>query len=261
MKKICYYLKADVKRLLCSARLVLSVLLSVGVLLIAALEGIYWDAGVLYVFSLVMYGMPAMMILICGAAAFADSFCEDMEHKYLTQQLLRGNVGAYVSARMLSIFFAAMLTTALGTFLFVNILHLRLAWVEASGVEQYESLLRAGGLRGLLGSGRFELYFFCYGMQYGALTGILSLWASYLSFYISNRMLVLAAPMILYYFTDYLLAGIFPGKINLGLLFSAANNLFSNDFLAVFLVAVIAIMNFILLKPLLARKIGRKIYG
>lgn len=260
MKKICFYLKADIKRLLCSARLVLSVLLTVGVLLLASLEEIYWDAGVLYVFSLVMYGMPAMMILICGAISFADSFCEDMEHKYLMQQMLRGNVSAYVAARMLSIFFAAMLTTALGIFLFVNILHLRLAWVEASGVEQYESLLRAGGLRKLLEGRSFELYFFCYGMQYGVLSGILSLWASYLSFYISNRMLVLAAPMILYYFTDYLLTGIFPGRVNLGLIFSASNNLFSNDFLAQFIVAVTAIINFILLKPLMIWKIRGKIH-
>lgn len=261
MKKFCFYLNTDVKRLLCSARLILSVPLTVGVLLLAALEGIFWDAGVLYVFSLVMYGMPAMMMLICGSVAFADSFCEDMEHKYLMQQLLRGNVGAYVWARMLSIFFAAMLTTALGILLFVNILHLRLAWVETSGMEQYENLLRAGGLRGFLKSRRFELYFFCYGMQYGVLSGILSLWASYLSFYISNRMLVLAAPMILYYFTDYLLAGIFPGKVNLGLIFSASNNLFSNDFLAAAVVAAAAIINFMLLKPLIAWKIRGKIYG
>ncbi len=260
MKKICFYLKADIKRLLCSPRPILSVLLTVGVLLAAALEGIYWDAGVLYVFSLVMYGMPAMMILICGSVAFADSFCEDMEHKYLMQQLFRGNVGAYVSARMLSIFLAAMLTTALGIFVFVNILHLRLAWVGTSGVEQYESLLRAGGLRGLLEGRRFELYFLCYGVQYGVLSGILSLWASYLSFYISNRMLVLAAPMILYYFADYLLAGLFPGKVNLGLIFSASNNLFSNDLFAVSVVIVAAILNFILLKPLMEWRMRGKIY-
>ena len=256
MKKSCLYLKADLKRLFCSARPILAVLLTVGALLLAALEGIDWDAGVLYVFSLVMYGMPSMMILVCAAAAFADSFCEDMEHKYLMQQLLRGSAGSYLSARMLSIFLAALFTTAMGILLFVNILHLHLPWVGESGVEQYENLLLSGRLKGLLESQSFELYFLCYGMQYGVLSGILSLWAAYLSLFISNRMLVLASPMILYYFTDYLLAEIFSGKVNLGLIFSPSGSLFSEDLPAVLLVAAVAMMNFMLLGRLIAWKIS-----
>lgn len=120
MMKFCSYLKADLKRMLCSAKPFLSVILTVGVLLLATLEGIDLHAGVLYIFSLVMYGMPAMMILVCAAAAYADSFCEDVEHKYMMQQIIRGNVGAYVFARMSGIFLAAMFTTAFGIFLFVN---------------------------------------------------------------------------------------------------------------------------------------------
>lgn len=74
--------------------------------------------------------MPAMMIFVCAAIAFADSFCEDMEHKYVMQQVIRGNAGAYVLARMLTVFLAAMFSAAAGLFLFANILHFRLAWVE-----------------------------------------------------------------------------------------------------------------------------------
>lgn len=260
MKKFCSYLKTDFKRLMCSAKPFISVVLTVGALLLATLEGIDLHAGVLYVFSLVMYGMPAMMILVCAAIAYADSFCEDMEHKYTMQQLIRGNVGSYISARMLSIFLAAMFTTVFSIFLFVNILHLHLAWVEVSGADQYDHLLRAGGLRIFLRNRKFELYFLCYGMQYGLLSGILSLWASYLSLYISNRMLVLAAPMILYYFTDYLLAGIFPGMVNLGWIFSASYNLFSDDLLSVLFAVAIIIINFVLLRMLIVWKIRGKIY-
>lgn len=91
MKKFHAYLRADLKRLLCSGR-------------------------------------PAMMILVCAAIAFADSLCEDAEQKYRMQQIIRGNAGAYVSARICSVFLSALLTTAMGILLFVNILHLRLAW-------------------------------------------------------------------------------------------------------------------------------------
>ena len=86
---------------------------------------------------------------------------------------------------------------------------------------------------------------------------ILSLWASYLSLYISNRMLVLAAPAVLYYFTDYVLEGIFPGRINLGLIFSASYNLFSDDLLSVLFAVIITVVNFVLLWMLMVRKIKR----
>lgn len=51
-------------------------------------------------FSIVMYGMPAMIILVCGSIAFADSLCEDLEQKYVLQQIIRGDLGKYVTARV-----------------------------------------------------------------------------------------------------------------------------------------------------------------
>lgn len=260
MKKFCSYLGADLKRMLYSEKIIISAALTVAVLLLAALEGIDLHAGVLYAFSLVMYGMPAMMVLICGALTFADSLCEDAEHKYMRQQIIRGDVRMYVLARICSIFLSAFVTTALGIFLFANILHFRFEWVETTGLQHYDSLLLSGGLRNFLKSREFEWYFLCYGLQYGLLSGILSLWASYLSLYISNRMLVLAAPAILYYFADYVLEGIFPGMVNLGLIFSASYNLFSDDFLSVLLAVIITIVNFVLLWMLMLWKIRGKVY-
>lgn len=101
MKKFCSYLRADLRRLLCSVKMILSVALTVVMLILATLEGIDFHAGVLYVFSLVMYGMPEMVVLICGAVAFADSLCEDAEHNYIRQQIIRGRVGIYVSRRLI----------------------------------------------------------------------------------------------------------------------------------------------------------------
>lgn len=66
--------------------------------------------------------------------------------------------------------------------------------------------------------------------------------------------------MILYYFTDYLLEGLFPGMVNLGLIFSASNNLFSDDLSAVLFAAGVTIVNFVLLRILMVRKIRRRIY-
>lgn len=131
MKKFRSYLRADLKRMQCSVKFLVSPVLMAGTLLIAMLEGIDLNTDVLYVFSLTMYGVPAMLILVWGAMAFADSLCEDTEHKYVMQQAIRGNVRAYLSARVCSIFLSAMVTTAAGIFLFANILHLRLPWTGA----------------------------------------------------------------------------------------------------------------------------------
>ncbi len=259
MKKIYCYLKADLKRAACSIKFILSVLLTTGVLLLATQEGIALDTDVLYVFSLVMYGLPAMIILVCGATAFADSLCEDLEHKYVLQQVIRGDVEKYVTARVLSIFCITIISTALGIFLFSSILQIFLPWVDTSGL-QYDYLIHAGGLRFFLMNGRFPLYFFCCGIQYGVLVGILALWAACLSMYIANRMLVLSAPMIIYYFTDYALAEVSSERLSLAVIFSPSNNLFSDDFLSAAMVIGIAVINLCLTGTMMVIRLRGKIY-
>jgi len=260
MKKIYHYLKADLKRAACSIKFIRSVLLTTGVLLLATQEGIALDTDVLYVFSLVMYGMPAMIILVCGAAAFADSLCEDLEHQYILQQIIRGDVEKYVAARILSIFCITITATALGIFLFASILHISLPWADTSGL-QYDYLIHAGGFRFFLINGLYPLYFFCCGLQYGVLVGILALWAACLSMFISNRMFVLSAPMIIYYFADFALAEISSERLSLAMLFSHANNLFSDDFLTAAMVTGIAVINLCLTGTLMIICLRGKIYG
>ncbi|MCI8557663.1 MAG: hypothetical protein HFI19_07845 [Lachnospiraceae bacterium] len=259
MKKMYFYLKADFKRSICSIKFILSVILIICVLLLATQEGIVLDTDVLYVFSIVMYGMPAMIILVCGAIAFADSFCEDMEYKYVMQQVIRGDLEKYVTARVLSIFCVTMISTTLGIFLFTGILHISLPWVDISGL-QYDHIIHAGGLRLFLIYRLYPLYYLCYGIQYGVLVGIMALWASCLSMYISNRMLVLSAPMIIYYFTDYVLAEVSSGMLSLAMIFSPSNNLFLNDFLSVTLVIGIAVMNLYLTRKIMVISLRGKIY-
>lgn len=259
MKKIYCYLKADFKRSIVSIKFMLSVILMIGVLLLATQEGIALDTDVLYVFSLVMYGMPAMIILVCGAVAFADSLCEDMEENFCLQQIIRGDMEKYVTARVISIFFTTILSTASGVFLFSCLLHIALPWVDISSL-QYDHIMHVGGLRVFLRYGLYPLYYFCYGLLYGVLVGIMALWASCLSLYISNRMLVLSAPMIIYYFTDFVLAEISSEMLNLSLIFSPSNNLFLNDFLSVATVIGIAVINLCLTGKVMAVRLRGKIY-
>lgn len=259
MKKIYPYLRADLKRAVCSKKIALSIILTTGVLLLATLEGIALNTDVLYVFSLVLYGLPSMLILVCGATAFADSLCEDMQKKYILQQSIRGDMKSYVSARVISIFIASVLSSALGIFLFACILHIGLPWADTDGA-QYDVMINAGRLSTILGRRWFPLYYFSYGVQYGILVGILAVWASFFSIYVSDQMLVLSTPMIIYYFADYALAKISSGLLNLSIIFSPASKLFENDVLSVLFIILIAAVNLILIRFFLINGLRRKYY-
>lgn len=253
------YLLCDLKRSICNVKFIISILLTTGILLLATLEGISLDTDVLYVFSLVMYGMPAMIILVSGSLAYADSFCEDIEHRYILHFVLRGNVKNYVLSKIIAIFSVTTLSITLGIFLFASILHLKLEWADTSSL-QYDYIIHSGGLRFFLFHKLYALYYLAYGIQYGVLAGILALWASYLSIFIPNRMLVLSAPMLIYYFVDFVLSNASTKTLNLFLIFSASNNIFSNDFLSILLVIMLAILNIFLVRILLLKSLRRNIF-
>ena len=85
-------LYADLYRAFFSKRFAFSVLLVIAVLLAASFEGIALHTEVLYVFSLVMYGMPAMLVIIGGVSAYADSIFSDIEHRYIRGILSRTGI-------------------------------------------------------------------------------------------------------------------------------------------------------------------------
>ena len=153
-------LYADLYRAFLSKRFAFSVLLVITVLLAASFEGIALHTEVLYVFSLVMYGMPAMLVIIGGASAYAGSIVSDIEHRYIRGILSRTGVRQYIFSKMISIFLTGMLNVGLGIFLYALLLHLKLPWVQAES-SQYQHLLLSGGLRFFLSRGWFTAYFCC----------------------------------------------------------------------------------------------------
>lgn len=255
MRKLKGYFLADVKRAFVSLKFLMAIVLMIIILFFAMLEGIALDTNVLYVFSIVMYGMPSMIVLVCAAIPYADSFCEDVEKRYIFQIAIRGGIKNYVSVRVLSIFLSAMVTTSLGLFLYVLILHLRLEWVDMEEVA-----IQADGYSYLLKRGWYWAYYLSYGIRYGTLAGLLSLWSSCLSLYLPNRMLTLAAPMIIYYFIDFILAKLFQGLVNLSVIFSPGKSLYFDESFAISLVVGIVIINFWLLRRILMGALRGKIY-
>lgn len=251
-------LKSDLCRAIESKRILIAVIMVIMILFGASFEGISFDEDILYMFSIVMYGMPAMIILIAGTFAHGDSICSDMEHKYISNMILKGGLNEYVVTKILSIFITAMISIVLGILCYVGILHIFIPWTQQDG-NQYEFLMQSGGFRYFLGKNMFLSYFLLYGIQYGLLAGSLAVFSAYLSLYITNKMLVLATPFLAYYFMDFILADFFQEQITLATVFSASNNLLKND-LKSFLLAVVISALFLAAVGMLTRRKIKKEY-
>lgn len=252
------YFKIDAERMLFSLRFWVAVLFVPCILLAGILEDVSLESDVCGIVAIVMYSIPSVLILLCGSFAFADSFCEDIEHKYMMQQILRGGIKQYVAARLINIFLGAMAVTALGLLLYACILRIWFPWNGVSDI--YEDWLVAGRFTGLLSHQHYVLYFLMYGIQYGALVGILALWSAYISLFAPNRMLVWSFPVIGFYFFDNLYSTLFPGNAAISLLFTLSFNAFKNDWMEMVVIVSISLVHIILLYGLVIRRIRRRYY-
>lgn len=252
------YLKMDAYRAIGSYKFVIGILGVAGVMLAALLDGIGFELDVLYVFSLVLYGMPFMLTFVFCSHAYSGCFCEDYENKYIHIATIRGNLWAYTASKVITIFAISILTMALGFLLFVGVLRCFLPWIS-EGSSQYESLVAAGGLRSFLSKGDFIVYYMLAGVQFGMLSGLLSLVAAYFSLFIPNKLLTLSIPVMLFYFIDYISAFVAGrNSISLHMIFSASNNLFGNETLAFLIPAGLAIGGMLVFYVLIYLKLRRK---
>lgn len=247
---------ADMHRALCSIKFPISIGIVVLVLSVATLEGIAMTEDVLYVFSIVMYGMPAMIILIAGTFIYGDSLCLDVEHRYITSSILRSGTKSYVVSKIFVVF-AAVISICFGVVIYAFILHLFMPWTQLES-NQYDFLMQSGSFRFLLKHNMFVLYFFMWGIQYGMLAGVLAVLSAYVSLFITNRMLVLATPFLCYYFIDFALAILFQEKYSLMSIYSASNNIMKNDVKSFILALGISCIFLVIIGYLIEKKIKKE---
>lgn len=198
MKQKIHYFSMDVWRCVSSGKIAVG---AVGVCLVLLFaSGNQVLSTVFGVYTGVLYGMPFLVTMAFCAFPYADSFCEDFEAKYMNMALVRGNLRRYVLSKAVVIFFSSVVTMILGSCLYVVLLHIRLPW----GMDNFDegvlsTLIEFGGFRYFLRNGNHMIYFILTGLQLGLLAGILSMFASYISLYISNKLLVMSVPLIGYY--------------------------------------------------------------
>lgn len=223
-KKATHYFKTDLERLLKRYGFYISVL-GVAMALFFALE----DYGVInnsvmdtYISGTEMSGM--MLVYIFCAFPYAPVIVEDIENKYVRCQLIRGDLRRYVASKIFVIYASSIVVMVAGTCVFLALLRTQIAWEDPFASDL--GVLMAGSYADLLLEKRYFLYCFFYSLQLGLLAGTLSVFAAFVSLYISNKVTVLAIPMLAY---QILLNASGTATINI-FSFRAYNKIFSNNF-------------------------------
>lgn len=119
--------------------------------------------------------------------AYGCCFLEDFKHQYIRQELLEGRLYGYVFSKTLFVFFSSMITMGVETGGCAVILGL---WREWGGdVETAPLNIQYTPYAELFQQGNIAIMFFLLGLQMGILSGILSLFAAWLSLYVENKIL------------------------------------------------------------------------
>lgn len=137
------------------------------------------------------YNVGFMLTFVFCAFPFGGAYCEELENHYARHLLIRGSLKKYVIAKSAVIFLSSIVTMTLGVVLFAVICRARLPWID---METYDSSV---AYEGLLQNGNYLLWTVVYGAQWGIWAGCLSVVSAFCSLYISNRLLLLAMPVLL----------------------------------------------------------------
>ena len=193
-----HYLRTDIRRLVKNYSIYLAIV-GVAVSIWFSLENYAFEEGMVNGNALDTYSLAVNLSGIMTAYAFcafsyATVFCEDLEYKYARYSINRGNTWKYVVSKAVVVYGASVITMVLGSLLFVAAIRLKLPWT--SGAADQSTYL-AGMYSSLIAGEHYWSYVFLCALQMGMLAGTLSLAASFLSMFVSNKMLILITPILI----------------------------------------------------------------
>lgn len=192
------YWRMDLSRTFGSWRWVLSVFGVVFAFALCGGSGMQYSAGsVLDIVDSIFWGRLLMLTIPFCTFAFGDGLCADCEKKFYRLLYIRGDRKKYLRAKITVGFLSACAAMTVGFFLYCLALSFRFPMMidgrDYSGfyMESYGQLLQ---------NGCYFPYLLLVGLQFGLLAGILTTAGMAFSAFVSNRLLVFATPLFLYYF-------------------------------------------------------------
>lgn len=145
-----------------------------------------------------------MAMFVFSGYPYAGVFCEDLEHHFDRQMIIRGDIFPYTCSKIAVVFMSAAVTALVGFLITVLVITLELGIPEEevinSCLDNCYSLYRQLALER-----RFILFTLCTGAHLAALSGVLAVIGLLCSLFIKNRMLVYIMPVAFLYIEDILI--------------------------------------------------------
>lgn len=212
-------------------------------------RGMFEDVLITYIYATELSGM--MVSYVFCSLAYATVFCEDREHSYIRYQILRMGIKKYVLIKVISIYMQAFMTMVIGSILFAVICRSQIPWITGDSEEIVSKF--SGCYVDLIANGQYITYCLMYSGQLGLLAGTLSVCSAWISLYISNKVMVLILPVLIY---QILLE--YSGKSIMTVFsFRAYNKFFDQDWQCFLFVLTLSIVPVIALTAAIYRKIKR----
>jgi hypothetical protein len=250
-------LKSDIYRCITSMNFWISIVGIVSSLFLGVKVINAWETSVMYIFARISLSFIFLLVFIFCTSAYGISFCEDLENNYIVQQVVRGSLSRYVIAKSITIIISSLAVLMVGIVIFVLILHIFFPWYLVDD-SIYSAVLRSGGLKIFVRNEQFILYYLFFGLQYGILIGNLALLSSFVSLYISNRLLLFSLPIMSYYVLSYVFSLVLPSELNLTMFFNPMFNVFNNDIKSFFATVIIGSISSAILCLVIYRKLRRR---
>ncbi|MDD3278935.1 MAG: hypothetical protein PHG16_08640 [Lachnospiraceae bacterium] len=197
MNKV-HYFRSDIQRLIKNYPIYLAVF-GVAVSIWFSLENYAFEeemvnGNVLDTYSMAVNLSGIMIAYAFCAFSYATVFCEDLENKYARYSINRGNVWKYVVSKAVVVYGSSVITMVLGSLLFISAIRLKIPWTSDFGGQD---MYLTGMYCSLIAGEHYWAYIFLCTLQMGMLAGVLSLAASFLSMFVSNKMLILITPILI----------------------------------------------------------------
>lgn len=151
---------------------------------------------------------------ILVACLYSDCMCDDLSVKNYIYSITRGNDTKYILSKIITVFFASILTYALSMFVFAAsssiLFDFRWHIGEENADFMINSCLDSPVFSGMLKGNHYFIFFLCCVLLQALLYGITSLGSLLVSMFIKNKLLILCVPVLMITVGNYLLAYFVP---------------------------------------------------
>lgn len=197
------------------------------------------------------YFIPYLLSIAFCALPYAQSFCEDLKHKYINQILIRVKLKKYVFSRILFICLCSAITMIVGTMIFIILIRMQVPWVQTDDLQRMDEL-------GEMLENHYIIYYFVRSFFTGILAACLAILGSYLSLYWQSSFLIISTPFLFLYTAIFVANSFFPdiAQTNIILCFNPIFNVWSNMQKSLLYPVVIALIFLFILAVIIYKKIG-----